>query len=688
MSEEAMEIFIQETRKCIESMTKNLLEFERDPKNIEALNEIFRSAHTLKGSSGMMELTDIQELTHKMEDVLDKVLKGLISSSPDLIDVLFECIDALEEKMESLERGENKELDFSHLMKKLEELISDGEDISFQKKKVYALSKEELEEIEKEFTLIKNRKDGKECFIVIVKLDKDCFFKAARAYMIIRNLQGVSKIIRCFPDVKIMENGEFDDVSFMVLITANCREEIQKLIKQIPEVDDVKVEKIENLKELFKYFSIKQFQTKEKGEEKEARLGVNIGSLQAIKVSTKQLDELMNLIGELIVNKNDLLKISYHHKLDFLNTTLESIDRIASELQDLIMRIRMVPLEQVFNRFPRLVRDLAKKGGKKVNFIMKGGEVRVNRNVLVEIGEPILHLLRNAVDHGIEPPEVRSKNGKPEEGVIRLIAERKGDKVIITVEDDGAGIDPEKIKRKALEKGIISKTEANTLSARQLIDLIFLPGFSTAEKITETSGRGVGMDIVKTRIKSLGGTVNIESTVGKGTKITLTLYDAPLKLTIVKAILIKVLKQIYAIPLNLVVEAIDVRREEIKKLGKGEMINVRGRIVPLFQLRELLGLPKTDYNKCTILIIERKPCNFGVIVDSIVDMREIVVRKLDSIVKGIRGIKGATILENGQVILILDPTSLLDKWRQREIEAFESSIHAHSTESYSPILTS
>ena len=623
-----------------------------------------------------------------MEDVLDKVLKGLISSSPDLIDVLFECIDALEEKMESLERGENKELDFSHLMKKLEELISDGEDISFQKKKVYALSKEELEEIEKEFTLIKNRKDGKECFIVIVKLDKDCFFKAARAYMIIRNLQRVGKIIRCFPDVKRIENGEFDGISFMILIAANCREEVQKLIEQIPEVNSVKVEKIETLKELFKYFSIKQFQTKEKGEEKEARLGVNIGSLQAIKVSTKQLDELMNLIGELIVNKNDLLKISSHHKLDFLNTTLESIDRIASELQDLIMRIRMVPLEQVFNRFPRLVRDLAKKGGKKINFIIKGGEVRVNRNVLVEIGEPILHLLRNAVDHGIEPPEVRSKNGKPEEGVIRLIAERKGDKVIITVEDDGAGIDPEKIKKKALEKGIISKTEANTLSARQLIDLIFLPGFSTAEKITETSGRGVGMDIVKTRIKSLGGTVDIESTVGKGTKITLILYDAPLKLTIVKAILIKVLKQIYAIPLNLVVEAIDVRREEIKKLGKGEMINVRGRIVPLFQLRELLGLPKTDYSKCTVLIIERKPCNFGVIVDSIVDMREIVVRKLDSIVKGIRGIKGATILENGQVILILDPTSLLDKWRQREIEAFESSIYAYSTESYSPILTS
>ena len=684
MSEEAMEIFMQETRKHLESMTKNLLEFERNPKNIEALNEIFRSAHTLKGSSGMMGFTDIQELTHKMEDILDKINRGLVGLSSDLIDMLFECIDALEEKIKSLERGEDKELDFSHLIRKLEELTTNNGDVSSQKKKIFTLSKGELEEIKKEIASLKNRK---ECFVAVINLDKDCFFRAARAYMIIRNLQRVGKIIRCFPDVKRIENGEFDGISFMILIAANCREEVQKLIEQIPEVNSVKVEKIETLKELFKYFSIKQFQAKEKGEKKETRLEVDIGSLQAIKVSTKQLDELTDLISELIVNKNQLLKISSYRKLDFLNTTLESIDRVASELRDLIMRIRMVPLEHVFNRFPRLVRDLAKKGGKKVNFIMKGEDVRVNRNVLVEIGEPILHLLRNAVDHGIEPPETRRKNGKPEEGIIKLIAERKGDKVTIIVKDDGAGIDPDKIKKKALEKGIISEAEANTLSTKQLIDLIFLPGFSTAEKVTETSGRGVGMDIVKTRIESLGGTVNIESTVGKGTKITLTLYDAPLKLTVVKAILIKVSGQTYAIPLDMVAETIEVKKEEIKKLGGSKAINVRGRIVPLFQLRELLGLPRREYNKYTILVIKRKPCNFGVIIDSIVGMQEIVVRKLEGIIKGIRGIKGATILENGQVILILDPMSLLDKQRCGEIEAFRTDAHIYSAKSYSPSLT-
>jgi len=690
MSEEAMGVFIQEAKEHLESMTKHLLEFEKDPKNIEAMNEIFRSAHTLKGSSGMMGFTDIQELTHKMEDVLDNIRKGLISPSSDLIDILFECIDALEERIDNLERGENKELTFSHLVKKLEDSIGNLDRNAQEKnefgKIFFSLNKDELKEIEKEIASLKN---GKECFIVTVKLNEDCFFKAARAYMIIKNLQRIGRIIRCFPDVERMENGEFDDVSFTVLIATNYEEEIQKLVEQIPEVNDVEVKKFESSEELSKCFSTKHFQVEEKNGKKEAKLEVDIRSLQTIKVSTKQLDELMNLIGELVVNKIQLLKISSRHRLDFLNTTLESIDRVTSELQDLVMRIRMVPLEQVFNRFPRLVRDIARKGGKKVNFIMKGGEVKVNRTVLVEIGEPILHLLRNAVDHGIEPPEIRKKNGKPEEGVVKLIAERKGNKVLITVEDDGAGIDPEKIKKKALEKGIISEAEASTISAKQLIDLIFLPGFSTAEKVTETSGRGVGMDIVKTRIESLGGTVQLESNPGKGTKITLTLHDAPLKLTVVKAMLIKLSEQTYAIPLNLIAEVINIKRREIKKLGGSEAINVRGQIIPIFQLRELLGLPKIKSDKYTVLIIKRKPYNFGVIIDSIINMREIVVRKLEDIMKRIEGIRGATILENGQVILILDPMRLLDKREHKEeVEASQLNTHIYMAEAtYSSILT-
>ena len=658
---EELEIFVQETKEHLESMTRHLLEFEKDPKNIEALNEIFRSAHTIKGSSGIIGFTDIQELTHKMEDILDNISKGLISPSPDLIDILFECIDALEERINNLEKRENKELSFSYLLKRIEGSIS-KKDANVQEKEtgknLFSLNKDELKEIEKEIASPENEKA---CFIVIVELDKDCFFKAARAYMIIKNLQRICKIIRCFPSIERIENGEFDNTSFMVLTIANCEEEIEKLIEQIPEVHNVKVEKIESPKELSKYFSIKHSQVEKENIEKKTGLDADTRYPQAIKVSTKQLDELMNLARELVVNKNQLLKISSCYKLDFLNTPLESIDEVTSELQDLVMRIRMVPLEQVFNRFPRLVRNIARKEGKKVNFIMRGGEVKVNRTVLIEIGEPILHLLRNAVDHGIESPEIRKKNGKPEEGIVKLIAERKGNKVIITVEDDGAGIDLEKIKKKALEKGIISEAEASTISTQQLIDLIFLPGFSTAEEVSETSGRGVGMDIVKTRIESLGGIVTLESSLGKGTKATLTQYDAPLKLTVVKAMLIKVSEQTYAIPLNLITEVMDIKKEDIKKMGRNEVVYVRGQIIPLFQLRELLGFKKIESKKYTVVVIKRKSHNFGVIVDSIIDMREIVVRKIEGIIKRIKGIKGATIFENGKVILILDPTSLLEK---------------------------
>jgi len=685
MNEEAMEIFIQEAKEHLESITKYLLEFEKDPRNFEFMNEVFRSAHTLKGSSGMMGFTDIQELTHRMEDVFDNIRKGLISPSPDLIDVLFECVDALEERIENLERGENKELRFFHLVKKLEKSINnEDKKVKNESGKVfYSLDNNELKEIEKEINSLKN---GNECFTVTVKLSDDCFFKAARAYMIVKNLQRIGKIMRCFPEVERMENGEFDDKIFTIFITTNREKEIQKLVEQIPEVNDVEVKKIKSPKELSEYFSTKNF-VNDKNGKKEAKLEIDVRSLQTIKVSTKQLDELMNLIGELVVNKIQLLKISSRHRLDFLNTTLESIDRVTSELQDLIMRIRMVPLEQVFNRFPRLVRDTARKGGKKINFIMKGENVKVNRTVLVEIGEPILHLLRNAVDHGIEPPEIRKKNGKTEEGVVKLIAERKGNKVLIIVEDDGAGIDPKRIKKKAIEKGIISEEEASTISTKQLIDLIFLPGFSTAEKVTETSGRGVGMDIVKTRIEALGGSVLLESTPGKGTKITLTLHDAPLKLTIVKAMLIKVSEQTYAIPLNLISEVINIKREEIKKLGGSEAVNIRGQIIPLFQLRELLGLPKIKSEKYTVLVIERKPCNFGIIIDSIINMREIVVRKPEGVIKRIKGISGATILENGQVILILDPISLLDERRHKEMEALRSKAYIYMAKSYNPTLT-
>ena len=653
MAEQYMEIFIQEAREQLEIMTRSLLDLEKNPENHEVVNEIFRAAHTLKGSSGMMGFTDIQELAHKMEDLFDNIRKGLMTPSSDLIDSIFECIDAIEERINRIEKGERGEGDFSYLIKKIEDYVK-GDEISNEKEIFHPPNMEELKILaEKDDSL---EKTGK-YLTITVKFSDDCIFKSARAYMVATALKKLGKILRCSSEIKEIENGNFNEPVFTILFATNHKkEEIEEAIKNIPEISEVKI------KDFKKTFEKKSFSSQREGKNSKLRLEADFSPVQTVKVRREELDKLMNLVGELIINKIQLLNASYEHKLDFLKTTINNIDRLTSELQDLVMRIRMVPIEHIFNRFPRLVRDISKKMGKKVNFIMEGKEIEVDRTILEEIGEPILHLLRNAIDHGIEPPEERRKVGKSPEGTVKLAAERKKDHISIIVEDDGAGIDPEKIRKKALEKGVISESEVNAMSDQQLINLIFLPGFSTAEKITETSGRGVGMDIVKTKVEALGGTVNVESTVGKGTRVTLTL---PLTLAIVKAMLIKVANQTYAIPLSMIAEVIGIKRFELRKIGNIHAIDLRGKILPIFYLRRLLGYSEYEKEKYDALIINKGSSYFGLIVDSILGMQEIVIKTLDESLKRIRGIAGVTILGNGQVILILDPISLIETKSQR-----------------------
>ena len=657
--EQYLEIFIQEAKEQLEIITQSLLELEKNPKNQEVINEIFRAAHTLKGSSGMMGFTDIQELTHKMEDVFDSIRKGLMKPSPDLIDILFECVDALEKRINHLEMGERKEEDFSYLVEKIESCITEKRDTNEEEEISPSLSMEELKALEAEVNSLGN---AGECFFVTVRLNEDCLFKSARAYMIITALEKIGKIVRCFPEIKKIEDGKFNEATFNILVMTDYgKEKIEEVVKKVSEVSDVKIKRF---KEELQEKGAKPIDIQNKEVHLEPKIEVDFSAVQTIRVRREELDKLMNLVGELIINKIQLLRLSSDYKLDSLKTTLDSIDRLTSELHNLVMRIRMVPVGHIFNRFPRLVRDIARKLGKKVNFIIEGKEIEVDRTVLDEIGEPLLHLLRNAIDHGIEPPEKREKIGKPPEGTVKLTAERKKDHILITVEDDGAGLDPEKIKRKALEKGIISEAESKVMTAQQLIDLIFLPGFSTSEKVTETSGRGVGMDIVKTKIESLGGTVQIESAVGKGTKVTLTL---PLTLAIVKAILIKVADQTYAIPLNHIDEVIRIKKSELKKIGDVSAINLRGNILPVFHLRKILGYMDLETEEYNAVVINRDPINFGLIVDSIVGMQEIVIKTLDESLKKIEGIAGVTILGDGQVVLILDPANLIGRKRKDAI---------------------
>ena len=645
-TEQYKELFIEEAKEHLQIITQSLLDLEKNPDNMEILNKIFRSAHTLKGSSGMMGFNDISELTHVMEDIFDELRKGARVSS-NLIDVLFECVDALEARLTKLENGEDEPINISSLIKRLKECVpkkKEGKTVKVKGNSIKIKATKEL-------------RNGENLFIIHVKLSEDCVFKAARAFMILDSLEKIGKVVRSNPSKDEVEAGNFESTDFEAIVATNYKmEKIKNTLRNISEIAKVEIKEFcdGSLEK-----EDKKFDTTPKGT-REVEIGLQ--SVRTVKVRTEQLDKLMNLVGELVINKIQLLKIASDYRLEPLKHCLSSIDRLTRELQDVVMQIRMVPIAQIFDRFPRLVRDLSRREGKKVNFIMKGREIEVDRTVLEEIGEPLIHLLRNAIDHGIEPPDVRIKRGKPPEGTVKLIAERRRDSIIITVEDDGAGIDPEKVRRSAVEKGLISQSEAEKLGREQLINLVFLPGLSTSSKVTETSGRGVGLDVVKNKIVSLGGNVRLETEVGKGTKVTLTL---PLSLAIIEAMLVKVTDQTYAIPISFVSEIASVKKENVKKLGNIEATIIRGKVIPLIQLRELLNLPLSESRNLTTVIINREPINFGLVVDSVIGLQEIVTKPLHESLMKIEGIGGVTILGDGQVILILDPIGLLSRRKRK-----------------------
>ena len=657
--------FIEEVKEHIQILNQSLLDFERDSQNREVLNEIFRSAHTLKGSSAMMGYNDMAELTHAMEDVFDNLRKG-VEVPRGLLDTLFECVDTLEKRINKLEKGIDEEIDFTQLVKKLEnavtvktgqETVSKREKSVVNDKEIVLLSNlgaHEIEELRNEISELKN---GEKCFFIHVTLSDECTFRSVRAFLFLNKLEEIGRIVKSIPDAEEIENGSFDSTDFYVIVvTKHEFNDIESCIKGVSEVSSVEITELSE--GLLKQKKNILTEIKEPSESKRETLYAESRSIRTIRVHTEQLDKLMNLTGELVINKIQLLKIASDYKLDSLRRTLNIIDGLISELQDVVMRIRLVPVEHVFNRFPRLVRDLSRREGKEVNFIVRGKEIEVDRTVLDEIGEPLIHLLRNALNHGIEPPEIREKNGKPREGTVKLVAERKEDYVIITVEDDGAGIDPERIKKVALERGIISESEAKRMSRNQVINLIFLSGVSTAEKVTETSGRGVGMDVVKTKIESLGGSVHIESEVGCGTRVTLRL---PLTLAIIKAMLVKVSDQVYAVPIGVVSEIVVIKRDELQRLGKFDAIKLRENVLPVIQLRELLCLPNLISDVYTVMVISRKPVKFGLIIDSVIGMQEVVTKSLDESLRRIKGVSGVTILGDGRVVLILDPISLISR---------------------------
>jgi two-component system chemotaxis sensor kinase CheA len=710
-SSQYKQLFIEEAREHIGALTKSLLILEKDRQNIEIVNMLFRSAHTLKGSAGMMGYKDFQELTHAMEDIFDNMQKGNKPSS-NLISVLLECVDALSLKLENIRNMVEEEIDVASLTQKLQEaaepsLLEASKETKVLSTKTMESTAIEFDETEKD-AIIKAESCGEHCYFVDLKFSSDCTFKSIRSILVMSKISELAEIIKTLPDRKELEafKEEKLELGFKMAITSKfAAEEIEKCVRQVCEIEDVNVvhfnptapqetevksyiiSSTEKLQETPQVSSLKapektaflptetmestavepdETPVEPRPEEQSdqvteaTKLFAEVRAAQTVRVKFEQLDKIMNLVGELVINKIALLQVTSDNRNGEIKRIAGNIDRLTTDLHDLVMQVRMVPVSQIFDRFPRLVRDLSLQKAKTIDLVMEGRDIEIDRTVLDEIGEPLIHLLRNSIDHGIETPDERKKANKNPVGKIRLSAQRSGDHVIIEVEDDGAGIDPEKLRESAIQKGFVNEDEAEKMSRNELVRMIFLPGFSTSKEVTETSGRGIGIDVVKTKIAALGGTVQFETRLGRGTKASI---KVPLTLAIIKAILVKDSGQTFTIPTSQVSEIIRAKKSDIKLLGKTDAIVVRGKVIPVVHLHQLLGLEGSNEEEFELLIthLGDEKTKLGLVVDSVLRQQDILVKPLSETLKGLKGISGATILGDGEVVLVLDVGQFVNK---------------------------
>lgn len=676
---EYMGMFLEESREHLQTLNRCLLELEQEPENLSVLDEIFRSAHTIKGMSATMGFTTIAELTHEMENILDLLRKSKLKASHSIVDILFTCVDTLEQLVERVSNNEEITIDIQPLLIKLKALAS-GE---------VGLVNDELkksEKVEPAATITSNlafsetetdvihaaNNQGMQAFEVQIELREGCLLKSARAYMVNTALDEIGDIIKSVPSTEDLEKENFGYSFQVVVVTDSDPDKIEELLLNISEVVKVSVlplehtlNKISLLESEINTLPTGDFASDiSKDKPPAAVSGQHLSERkvkggQSVRVDIDKLDTLLNLVGELVINKTRLEQIGQTHRLTDLVETIEQMDRVTTDLQTVVMKVRMVPVGQVFNRFPRMVRDLSRELNKEINLLIQGEETELDRTVIDEIGDPLVHLLRNAIDHGIESPEERQVKGKNPIGEVRLIARHEGNNVIIVVEDDGKGINPEIIKQKAVQKDLITQAEADKMDPNEAIRLVFLPGFSTAETVTDVSGRGVGMDAVKTKIESLGGMVDVETKINEGSRFKIRL---PLTLAIIQALLIKICEEIYAIPLGSIDSTINIKSSDIKTIQNQEVILLRGQIIPIVRLANVLSVPENCHNSqedLFVVIVHMGDHRAGIMVDTLIGQQEIVIKSLGKLLAGIKVIAGATILGNGQVALILDVGSLM-----------------------------
>ncbi len=696
-----LEIFIDESGEHLQSLSDCIMTLEKEPDNKDTINEVFRAAHSLKGMAGTMGFKRMQHLTHDMENVFQEVRSDKISVDSAMIDLLFKCLDALDQYLENVKESSDEGTEDNEIIiKELNDFIARANGVTPAKTAPVVVEEPvpaaeskiniTLTDVEKD-EVAQAQADGKHVYAITVYVNKECLLKAARAFLVFRAVEAYGEIFANHPSSHDIEDEKFDlDFSFCVA----SNESLDKIIaaaKDVSEIDDVIgeeiieiVEDVEDVVDVVEEVPLVQAavdpapaaqtvapkpaaqaapaaapapaqQTAKK--QSPAKPATN----RTIRVDIEKLDALMNQVSELLIAKNSLVSISSSEGGNFANQgfreNVESLERITTNLHESVMKVRMVPIESVVNKFPRMIRDLSRTLNKKMELYMTGEDTELDRTVVDQIGDPLQHLLRNSADHGLETAEVRAERGKPETGTIFLNAYQEGNNVIIQVGDDGNGIDVEAVKKKAVERGVITQEQADVMTQKEAVNLLFMPSFSMAKTITDISGRGVGLDVVKSNIEALGGDVEVKTKLGEGSTFTVRL---PLTLAIIQALLVKIREEQYAIALGSITSIEDVPVSDIKYVEAKEVIHLRDTVIPLVRLDRVLDVePKDDPEHLTVVIVKRGDQQAGLVVDDLIGQQEIVIKSLGKYINGNKLISGATILGDGEVALIIDANTLM-----------------------------
>lgn len=673
-------VFLDEVDEQLQILDEEVLNLEHDGENADTIQRIFRAAHTLKGSSAAMGFDKMKELTHKIENVFDSIRNGQLKVNTEIINVIFDSIDYIKVLREAIMNGNLDETNIGPLVEKLEK-IKDSVGTSDSAKHVESDKTEPINDdvsfpevvldLYQKDIVEKALQSGFQVMATYISLMQQAMLKSVRAFLIQNNLKEIGEIIASFPPTDIIEDDtKFDGNLVYIVVTTATKQQVINIVNSISDIRTVALTLItkDNVDSFcegkkVEFSDVKPKETVLNNQKLDSKIKVQ----QTVRVDVERLEHLMNLVGELVIDQTRLADVRsrladrYPNDLEIesFGEVGNHIGQVISELQEGMMKTRMLPIEQLFNRFPRMVRDLCQKANKEIDFFIEGKETELDRNLIEEIGDPIIHLLRNSLDHGVEPPEERELIGKPRKGKVVLKAAHEENHIVITISDDGRGIDPKKIKDAAIKKRQITEEEAERMTDKDLIFLIFKSGVSTARKITDISGRGVGMDIVRSHIEKLNGLIDIDSQLGVGTTFTIKL---PLTLAIIRSLLVELGEKQFAIPLANVQEIVRLNKDEVKTIKNQEVGIVRERVLPLVRMHNRLGVSESGLNeKCRlfIVVVGLADKRIGIIVDKTLGNQEIVIKSLGKYIGTPKYIAGATIMGDGNVALILDAGAIV-----------------------------